>query len=381
MEMYGFSSEVVRPGRTLRDVLEYRAALGSLSSDPEEYRRNLAAALKEGRTTTNVLDSGNGRKIYVINRPMAGGGWVGTHEDITEREQLAKERDEMAASEKRRAMIEAEISVFRERMNNLLKTVDSSAAAMKATASTLSISSNDTSEHAAGAVNASNQASTSVRTAALAADELITSIAEIGRQLELTNSVVQGAVSEAKATDGQIEALALAARKIGDVVKLIRDIAGQTNLLALNATIEAARAGAAGRGFAVVASEVKSLAVQTANATEEIVAQILAVQSSTAEAVETIRRIADRMGEINKYTSAVAASIEQQSAATGQISSNVAHAAEETNVVGSVLGNVSDAATHTRASASAVLDGSQAVEAAVSELRGEVEDFLRKVVA
>jgi methyl-accepting chemotaxis protein len=131
----------------------------------------------------------------------------------------------------------------------------------------------------------------------------------------------------------------------------------------------------------VVASEVKSLAVQTANATEEIVAQILAVQSSTAEAVETIRRIADRMGEINKYTSAVAASIEQQSAATGQISSNVAHAAEETNVVGSVLGNVSDAATHTRASASAVLDGSQAVEAAVSELRGEVEDFLRKVVA
>ena len=215
----------------------------------------------------------------------------------------------------------------------------------------------------------------------MAADELITSIAEIGRQLEFTNNVVQAAVSEAKATDGQIEALAIAAQKIGDVVKLIRDIAGQTNLLALNATIEAARAGEAGRGFAVVASEVKTLAVQTAKATEDIAAQILGVQSSTTEAVEAIRRIADRMREINKYTSAVAASIEQQSAATGQISSNVTHAAEETNVVGAVLGKVNEAATHTSASAGAVLDGSQAVEAAVSELRTEVEDFLRKVVA
>ena len=381
IEMYGFSSEVVRPGRTLLEILQYRASLGSLSGTAEEYRRALVTALNEGKTTNKVLDSGNGRRIYVINRPMAGGGWVGTHEDITEREQLAKERDEMAAREKRRAMIEAAITAFRERMNTLLRTVDSSAEAMKATASTLSISSNDASEHAEGAVNASNHASASVRTAALAADELITSIAEIGRQLEFTNNVVQAAVSEAKATDGQIEALAIAAQKIGDVVKLIRDIAGQTNLLALNATIEAARAGEAGRGFAVVASEVKTLAVQTAKATEDIAAQILGVQSSTTEAVEAIRRIADRMREINKYTSAVAASIEQQSAATGQISSNVTHAAEETNVVGAVLGKVNEAATHTSASAGAVLDGSQAVEAAVSELRTEVEDFLRKVVA
>ncbi len=135
------------------------------------------------------------------------------------------------------------------------------------------------------------------------------------------------AVSEAQATDGEIEALAAAAQKIGDVVKLIRDIAGQTNLLALNATIEAARAGEAGRGFAVVASEVKTLAVQTANATEDIAGQILAVQSSTTGAVEAIRRIAERMQEINGYTSSVAASVEQQSAATGQISCNVASAA------------------------------------------------------
>jgi methyl-accepting chemotaxis protein len=380
VEMYGFSPEVVKPGCMLRDVLEHRAAQGTLEGDAEDYRGKLLAALKEGRTTNNVLASGNGRTVSVINRPMLGGGWVGTHEDITEREQIAKERDEMAAREKRRAVLETAIASFRVRMDKLLKTVDGSADAMKATATTLSTSSSETSQHAGGAVHASSEASSSVRTAAVAADELTTSIAEIARQLELTNNVVQAAVTEAKATDGEIEALAAAARKIGDVVKLIRDIAGQTNLLALNATIEAARAGEAGRGFAVVASEVKTLAVQTAKATEEIAAQILAVQSSTTGAVEAIRRIADRMREINSYTSAVAASIEQQSAATGQISCNVSTAAEGTSLVVSVLGKVRDAATHTRASANAMLDGSRAVETAVAELRTEVEQFLVKVV-
>ena len=132
--------------------------------------------------------------------------------------------------------------------------------------------------------------------------------------------MVRVSVNEAETTNEQIAGLADAAQKIGDVVKLIRDIAGQTNLLALNATIEAARAGEAGRGFAVVASEVKSLAVQTAKATEEIAAQILAVQGSTTIAVDAIRNIAGRMKEISSYTSAVAASVEQQNAATGEIS-------------------------------------------------------------
>ena len=381
IEMYGFSPDVVKPGCTLLDVLEYRVSLGTLSGNAAEYRANLMAAVRAGKSTSNVLNSGNGRFIAVINRPMEGGGWVGTHEDITERQQIEKERDEMAERERRRAIIEAAISAFRQRMDTLLKTVGGSADAMKATATTLSSSSGETSQHAEGAVQASSEASSSVKTAAVAADELTTSIAEIGRQLDLANEVVQLAVTEAKATDGEIEALAAAAQKIGDVVKLIRDIAGQTNLLALNATIEAARAGESGRGFAVVASEVKTLAVQTAKATEDIAGQILAVQSSTTGAVEAIRRIAERMHEINRYTSAVAASIEQQSAATGQISCNVANAAQGSSVVVSVLGKVTDAATHTRASARTMLDGSQAVEAAVSELRTEVENFLAKVVA
>src|SRR5262249_25689505 len=326
------------------------------------------------------VPSGDGRTIAVINQPMADGGWVGTHYDVTEQRRLKLERDEMAAREGHRAVVDSAIATVRQRIHKLLTTVGRSARAMKATAARLTTSSNETSQHAQGATAASSDASVSVRTAATATEELATSIGEINHQLQLANQVVQLTVGEAKSTDGEIETLATAAQKIGDVVKLIRDIAGQTNLLALNATIEAARAGESGRGLAVVASEVKTLAVQTAKATEDITGQITAVQSSTGGAVEAIRRIAERMQEVNGYTSAVAASIEQQSAATGQISCNVASAAHPAHILAPALGKVTDAATHTQASARSMLDGSHAVEDAVVKLRAEVEDFLAKVL-
>jgi len=192
---------------------------------------------------------------------------------------------------------------------------------------------------------------------------------------------VRAAVDEAQSTSGEITTLSDTAQKIGDIVKLIQDIAGQTNLLALNATIEAARAGDAGRGFAVVASEVKSLAVQTAKATEAIAGQILAVQGSTASAVGSIRCITQRMQEIQYYTSAVAASIEQQNAATGNISQNVAASAQASDTVAKVLTDVAGAAKQTRMSAQTVLDTSQSVEAAIDDLRKQVEEFLAGVAA
>ncbi len=381
LDMYKLSPAVVTPGCTLRQLLEHRKATGLLVGDVDKYYRDILDMVAQGKTSTWRVQTGNGRWIHAVNLPMPGGGWITTHEDITEQQQIEKQRDEMAAQQNRRAAIDAAISEFRGRVDALLKTVGDSAGAMRATATALLTASGETSRHAESAVASAGTASGSVQTAAIAADELASSIGEISRQLEHANEVVRMAVSEAQATDGEIEALATAAQKIGDVVKLIRDIAGQTNLLALNATIEAARAGEAGKGFAVVASEVKSLAVQTATATEEIAGQITAVQGSTTAAVQAIRRMAERMHEINRYASAVAASVEQQSAATSEISHNVASAAKGTGVVASVLDKVAGAATETRASADSMLDASQAVESALSNLRAEVGDFLNKVAA
>ena len=215
-----------------------------------------------GQTTTTEVKSVDGRSISVINRPMSDGGWVATHEDITDRRDAERERISMQEQQQRRAMIEQAIASFRKRVEDHLKTVAEGAKAMRSTAGTLFSNSGQTSQSADGAVSTSNEASSNVETAAVAADELSGSINEIGRQLARTTDIVRAAVSEAHGTNHQITALAQAAQKIGDVIKLIRAIAGQTNLLALNATIEAARAGEAGKGFAVVASEVKSLAVQ-----------------------------------------------------------------------------------------------------------------------
>jgi methyl-accepting chemotaxis protein len=310
---------------------------------------------------------------------MNGGGWIGTHEDITERRQTELQRDAMQQQEGRRAAIESAIATFRSHAEALLKSVTQSASVMRSTAANLFNASDHTSQRAGSAVQTSNEASTNVKTAAVAADELATSIVEIGRRLDQANEVVRIAVGETQATNQDIAALAQGAQKIGDVTKLIQTIAAQTNLLALNATIEAARAGEAGRGFAVVASEVKSLAVQTARATEDISSQILEVQASTAKAVEAIRRITNRMQEIDNLASAAAAAVQQQSSATSEISHNVTSAADGAALIVAELSEVAGATAETQQSARTVLAASKSVEDAAANLHSEVETFLTKV--
>jgi len=377
--MYELTSADVKPGSTLTEVLAKRVAKGTFSRDPNKYREEFVTAVRQGRTMVHEVKSKGGRLLLVTNHPMKGGGWIGTHEDITERRQAEQERTTMELQEERRAIVEDAISAFRKRAENLLQTVMEKAGQMYSTAAILSDASGQTSQRAESAMQTSNKASANVENAASAAGELSSSIAEIARQLTESADVVRSAVNEAQVTNQDINALAHAAQKIGDVVELIRDIAGQTNLLALNATIEAARAGDAGRCFAVVASEVKSLATQTEKATEDIARQIMQVQNSTSKAVEAIGRITQRMEGIDDCTSGIAASVQEQSTVTSDISRNVTCAADETKAIVTVLNDVAGATSQTQQSAQTVLAASGSVEEAAANLRSEVENFLAKV--
>jgi methyl-accepting chemotaxis protein len=379
LEMYGLSSAIVKPGCTLKELIQHRKDTGFFTGDVVAYCEQILSDVHSGEIKAFYVAASDGRIVLAKNVPLDDGGWLSTHEDVTEQHQAEQERAVALEQENRREAVDVSITSFRPQVESLLMSVGESAAAMRDTAGTLLGASDQTTQRASNAVETFQEASANVETAAIAADELSHSIAEISRQLTHASSIVMQATEEARSADSEIAGLADGAKKIDDVVTLIRNIAGQTNLLALNATIEAARAGEAGKGFAVVASEVKSLAVQTAKATEEIASHILAVQGSTSGAVDAMRQIAARMQEINRFTSAVATSVEQQNTATGEISRNVAGAADSTGHALAVLSEVTNAATETRASAETVRDVSQTVETAVCDLRLEVEDFLAKV--
>ncbi len=380
LSMYGLSADVVKPGAALLDIVRSRVKSGTLHRDPQAYCAELLASMAAGKIVSFVTEAPDGRAVSVINRPIPGSGyWVGTHEDITERRSAERKSALLDEQEARRAVVDEAIGWFRQSVEGVLKTVAASVAAMQSTATALSATSNETTAHTAGAVATSNEAFGSVEVASTAADELSTSIAEINRQLFRASDVVRAAAAQAQSTNEDIAGLAQAAQKIDDVVKLIQSVAAQTNLLALNAAIEAARAGAAGKGFAVVAAEVKALAVQTAKATDVIAAQIAAVQSSTQSAVGAMAGITGRMQEIQQFTAAIATSVEQQNAATCEISSNVAAAASATKSVVAVLHRVAGAIADMHSSADTVLAASHAVEKAAESLRGSVDGFLRKV--
>jgi methyl-accepting chemotaxis protein len=384
-EMYRLPPELLKVGTTHEAIIAHRVVSGLLAVDNQAagVEQTLAALGKMSTTTksSRIDKLADGRLICVTRQPLEGGGWVATHEDITEQHRLEMQRSHMVAQETRRASIYGAIASFRERIEELLGTVNKNTNAMKSTATALFRSSGQTTQRAEEALRESNEASTNVATVAASAEQLSSSIAEINQQLSQTTAIVGNAVTESEATSSQYAGLAQAAQRIGDVVKLINNVAGQTNLLALNATIEAARAGEAGRGFAVVAAEVKSLAVQTAKATDEIGRHIDAVQASTNAAIDVVHAIQECMREISSRMSGAAASVLQQNEATFEITQSASKAAVGTSAVVAVLGEVTDAAIGTRTAAETVLTASNSVDTSVGNLRAEIESFLGQVAA
>jgi methyl-accepting chemotaxis protein len=229
--------------------------------------------------------------------------------------------------------------------------------------------------------SAAEETSVNVQTVSSGTEQLSSSISEIGRQVVTSAEIARKAVDEAGATDATMQGLADNAARISVVVDLIQTIASQTNLLALNATIEAARAGEAGRGFAVVASEVKSLANQTAKATDEIRQQIVSMQTVTNSAVGAIRNISNTISKINDVTTAIAAAVEEQGAATREIARNIQHAAGGTSEVSSNIVGVSSASSEAGTAAGEVLSASGALRREADVLRAEIDAFLENIRA
>jgi len=263
----------------------------------------------------------------------------------------------------------------------VLKAVSSASTELQSTATAMTSIAEETSNQATAVAAASEEASTNVQTVAAASEELTSSVTEISRQVAQSAAVAHKAVAEANRTNETVQGLSRDAANIGDVVKLISDIAGQTNLLALNATIEAARAGEAGKGFAVVASEVKSLAEQTAKATDQIRSQIASIQASSGQAVDAIRGIGATINEISEIASAIASAVEEQGSATKEIARNVQQAALGTGEITTNVYGVQHAAGETGTAAHQVLAASSELSRQSEIMRGQVETFLMNIKA
>ncbi|MGV7214167.1 methyl-accepting chemotaxis protein [Bradyrhizobium sp. UFLA05-112] len=303
-------------------------------------------------------------------------------QSMIEARALAGEQDkDRVAKAERAARMEAQIGSFEGTVRTALDSLAQSANSMQATAQSMSSTADQSNALVNAVASAAEETSVNVQTVSAGTEQLSSSIAEISRQVVTSAEIAKKAVHEAGATDATVQGLADSASRISVVVDLIQTIASQTNLLALNATIEAARAGEAGRGFAVVASEVKSLASQTAKATDEIRTQIASMQQVTTSAVGAIRGIGQIIGEINDVTTSIAAAVEEQGAATREIARNIQHAAGGTSEVSSNIVGVSTASAEAGAAATEVLSASDALRREADVLRGEVDAFLSNIRA
>jgi methyl-accepting chemotaxis protein len=333
--------------------------------------------LSEGDTDTPIAGTERRDEIGEIAATMQ----VFRENLIRNREMQAREMEEQVARARRAQAIETLTENFDRAATVVLKTVAAAATELQTTATSMTATAEETARQATVVSGAAEETTANVQTVATATEELSASIHEISNQVTESTRIVGQAVVEAEATNGKVQSLSDAAQKIGDVVRIINEIAGQTNLLALNATIEAARAGEAGKGFAVVASEVKTLATQTARATDEITGQVKSIQDATEGSAEAIRGIGATIHRVNEISTAIASAVEEQGAATQEISRSVQQAAQGTQEVSINIVTVSTAAQETGSAAAQVLEASTELARQAEVMRGEVERYIAGVRA
>jgi methyl-accepting chemotaxis protein len=298
-----------------------------------------------------------------------------------ERDAASQENQNKASSAARRAELIRFADDFEAAVGAIVSNVSASAVQLESAAGTLTRTAETTQSLSSQVAGASEEASSNMQSVASATEELSTSVDEIGRRVRESNKIAEAAVLQAEQTDGRIGKLSRAAQEIGDVVKLITAIAEQTNLLALNATIEAARAGEAGRGFAVVASEVKSLASQTAKATDEISSHILGMQGATQESVAAIKEIGGTIGKISEIASSIASAVEQQGSATQEIARSVQNVAQGTKEAAANIMQVNRGATETGSASEEVLNSAKMLSTESTRLREELDRFMANIRA
>jgi methyl-accepting chemotaxis protein len=298
-----------------------------------------------------------------------------------ERDAAAQDAQNRASSAARRTELIRFADDFEAAVGAIVSNVSSSAVQLESAAGTLTRTAETTQNLSSRVAGASEEASSNMQSVATATEELSASVDEIGRRVRESNKIAEAAVLQAQQTDGRIGKLSRAAQQIGDVVKLITAIAEQTNLLALNATIESARAGEAGRGFAVVASEVKSLAGQTAKATDEISSHISGMQDATQESVAAIKEIGGTIAEISNIASSIASAVEQQSSATQEIARSVQIVAQGTQEAVANIMQVNRGATETGSASEEVLNSAKSLSTESTRLRQELDRFMANIRA
>ncbi|WP_244909536.1 methyl-accepting chemotaxis protein [Nitrospirillum viridazoti] len=406
--MDGIRAKVAEIDKVERDLLAQRAVLqaGALSTATSvalvssglsillavimawSLTRAVAKPIVDMTAAMQTLAAGNTSvEIPARDRQDEIGGMaqaVGVFKDnMIEAERLRSEQEALkrrAEMERRQAMLDL-ASAFENRVGGVVNGVTSQATELLATAQTLSASSDNVARQAGTVAAASMQATQNVQTVAAATEELSASIQEITAQVSRSTQMISNAVTQADRTNGEVQGLMQSAQRIGEVVTLINDIASRTNLLALNATIEAARAGDAGKGFAIVASEVKSLATQTAQATDEIRAQITGMQTATEASARSIQGIAEIISQVNQASTTIAAAVEEQAATTNEITRNVQQAAQGTNDVSQTIAEVSGAAQETGAAAGEVHSAANDLSKNGELLKQQVDTFLREIRA